>query len=328
MQKVAYIDKQVLLDAQSNCFDVGGRLLCAAENFQHLIKTGNRIPLKNPVFNYYNSFKFANSNDPDELFSMLIEHMKCYGQMKKRYQKQFRDQLIMPIEKNELTNYFQKWKNGLPDNYYTKMYDALEKLLVEKESEDYLKYIKDYENEIDILENQRDDFDPRNYMKYYPSIRYNNDVKEENLRKEMKNNRDMKVEMKLNKDYLDNPVNQKYENDLKNKSLDAFTPNKKNCGAQGGQNCHIEQTQGIPSFGGQFPHSNQSFREQNLQPHDKQLFSGQSFGEQNEQFHGPRPFEVKGIQPHGGESSGGHSFGGKGMHHHSGSQKGKGKRGY
>ena len=173
MLEKVYIDKQAMISAQSNCFDVGGRLLCAAENFQHLIKTGNKVPLTNPIFDYYNSFKFAHSNDPDELLALLIERMHAYGQMKKRYQKQFRDQLVMPIK--NLKDIFQNWKKGLPNSYYSKLFNALEKLLLEKESDDYLNFIKDYETELKFDEYQKEDFDPRNYMKYYQSIRHNND---------------------------------------------------------------------------------------------------------------------------------------------------------
>lgn len=227
MKTHIYIDKQAMLSAQSNCFDVGGRLLCAAEHLQHLLKTGNKTPLVQPTFNYYNSFQFANSNDPEELCSLLIEHMKTFGAMKKRYQKKFLEQLILPIDPILLSKDFKSWKSGLPDKYYIQLYDALEKLITEKESNDYMSFVTSYENEMDVDENQRNDFDPRNYMKYYPYIRYNNDEKEKQLTDDIKNNKISKVEMKLNKNYMDNPVNQKYERDLKNKPLDAFGPNSK-----------------------------------------------------------------------------------------------------
>lgn len=231
MKKVIYIDKQALLSAQSNCFDVAGRLLCAAENYQHLIKNGNKTKSQNRTFDYYNSFNFANTNDPDELYSLLIEHMNTYGLMKKRYQKQFSQQLIIPIDKNKLQKDFKKWKSGLTDNYLIKLYNAIENLVLEEDNEDYKLFFDDYKKEVEILENQRSDFDPRNYMKYYPSIRYNNDEKEKNLMEQIKNNKDVKVEMKINKNYLDNPMNQKYEYNLKNKSLDIYTANNNYSGA-------------------------------------------------------------------------------------------------
>jgi hypothetical protein len=227
MKKLIYIDKNALLNAQSNCFDVAGRLLCAAENYQHLVKYGNKTQLQKKDYDYYNSFKFANTNDPEELYSLLIEHMNTFGLMKKRYQKQFVQQLIIPIEKNKLQIDFNNWKSGLPDKYLIRLYDAIEKLILEEDNEDYKLFFNDYKNEIEILENQKTDFDARNYMKYYPSIRYNNDEKERILMEQIKNNKDVKVEMKINKNYLDNPMNQKYENDLKNKPLDFFTANNK-----------------------------------------------------------------------------------------------------
>lgn len=248
MKTKKYIDKQVLVSAQSNCFDVAGRLLCAAEYYQHLIKTGNKIPLQKPSFDYYNSFKFAHTNDPEELYSLLIEHMNIYAKMKERFQKQFHEQLNIPIKENELKQKFQIWKNGLQDNYLLHLYNAIENLLLEKDNEDYQIFVKDYNNEMEILDDQKDDFDPRNYMKYYPSISHNNDEKEKNLKNKMKNNINFKLEMQLNKDYLDNPVNKKFENDLKYKPLDYFTPDKNpNIGNNnvGNSNC----------FGGTNPNS-------------------------------------------------------------------------
>ena len=248
MKTKKYIDKQVLVSAQSNCFDVAGRLLCAAEYYQHLIKTGNKIPLQKKSFDYYNSFKFAHTNDPEELYSLLIEHMNIYAKMKERFQKQFHEQLNIPIKENELKQTFQIWKNGLQDNYLLHLYNAIENLLLEKDNEDYQKFVKDYYNEMEILDDQKDDFDPRNYMKYYPSIIHNNDEKEKNLKNKMKNNINFKLEMQLNKDYLDNPVNKKFENDLKYKPLDYFTPDKNlNIGNNnvGNSNC----------FGGTNPNS-------------------------------------------------------------------------
>ena len=84
-------------------------------------------------------------------------------------------------------------------------------LLTNSNKKDYKKVVDNYYKKVNQNKDQVDGIDPKIYMKYFPMIQYVVEKKSKELKNKFEENRDYELKKHLNKDYMDNTLNRKYE---------------------------------------------------------------------------------------------------------------------
>lgn len=201
-----------LKTAQSHCFNVAGRMLCAAEHLSYLLKN-KKIEKKKEIFGYYNSFKFADTKDIEELKSNMIEQMDNFARMKRKFKQKFKINLILPLNKDSLIKIFDFLKQGL-DFKNKRLYESMLNLLLNNKKDDYQIEINNYYKSFDNLNNQKLKLDPNYLMEYYPEIEYNVTNLRNEVKKKFKENRDFKPKMIINERCLNFPLQEVFDENL------------------------------------------------------------------------------------------------------------------
>ena len=213
-----------LKTAQSHCFNVAGRMLCAAEHLSYLLKN-KKLLKKNDVFGYYNSFQFANTTNIEELKSNMIEQMDNFSKMKRKFKEKFDINLILPLKKEGLEKFFTFLTDGL-ETKYKKLYNSMLNLLINDKNKDYQVEINNYYETFENLKNQKLELDPTYFMKYYPTIENNIRNLRKEVRQKFEKNKNFMPTMHLNEKNLKIPMNQNfienYENSEDQKSESIF----------------------------------------------------------------------------------------------------------
>jgi len=205
-----------LKTAQAHCFNVAGRMLCAAEHLSYLLKD-IKLEKKKEIFGYYNSYQFANTKNKEELKSNMIEQLDNFRRMKKKFKIKFDMNLILPVNKDALIAYFNFLTNGLENNY-KKLYDSMLNLLINNKKDDSQIIIDNYYSSFDKKTNQKLEFDPKFLMEYYPEIENNISNLRKQVKKKLEENRKFKPKMMINDKCLKNPLSQDFNEDLENKN--------------------------------------------------------------------------------------------------------------
>lgn len=209
-----------LKTAQSHCFNVAGRMLCAAEHLSYLLKN-KKIEKKKDIFGYYNSFKFADTKDIEELKSNMIEQMDNFSRMKKKFKKKFNINLILPLNKYALTKIFDFLKQGL-DYKNRNLYESMLNLLLNNKKNDYQVEINNYYKSFDSITNQKLQLDPNYLMEYYPVIEYNITNLRKEVKKKFTENRNFQPKMIINEKCLNFPLNEVFDENLENKNTESI----------------------------------------------------------------------------------------------------------
>lgn len=190
-----------LKTAQMHCFNVAGRMLCAAEHLSYLLKNKN-LPKQREIFGYYNTYNFADTKNINELKSNMIEQMDNFSRMKRKYKQIFTINLILPLKKEELKKLFNFLKDGLDDKNQ-KLYESMLNLLInEKKNDDSQVVIDNYYQSFDNMQNQKLEFDPQYLMSYYPKIENNIRNLRNELQTKIEKDKEFKPTMKLNEESL------------------------------------------------------------------------------------------------------------------------------
>ena len=215
-------------EAQEHCYNVIGRMLNAAENYSKLFKK-EKINQKKEVFGYYNSFRFSHNPKIEETKSLMIEFMDIYANMRKRFRKSFGLELSIPIKENYLNSLFFDWTNGL-DEKNKVVYNSMYCLLTNSNDEDCKKVVDNYYKKVSQNKDQVNGIDPKIYMKYFPMIQYAVEKKSKELKNKFEENRDYELKKHLNKDYMDNTLNRKYDKKKEEKNSQNKENEAKNVG--------------------------------------------------------------------------------------------------
>lgn len=212
-QLYALDNRLELKTAQVHCFNVAGRMLCAAEHLSYLLK-GKKLEKKNEIFGYYNSFNFADTKDAKELKSNMTEQMDNFARMKRKFKEKFDLNLLLPLKKEELEKFFNYLMEGL-DNKNRNLYKAMLNLLINDKNNDYQIEIDNYYETFNYLQNQKLELDPNYLMTYYPAIENNIRILRKEIKKKYEENNNFQPTMHLNEKYLKNPITQFFNQNAK-----------------------------------------------------------------------------------------------------------------
>ncbi len=84
-------------------------------------------------------------------------------------------------------------------------------LLTNSSKKDYKKVVDNYYKKVYQNKDEVDGIHPKIYMKYFPMIQYVVEKKSKEHKNKFEENHDYEPKMHLNKDYMDNTLNRKYE---------------------------------------------------------------------------------------------------------------------
>lgn len=205
-----------LKTAQAHCFNVAGRMLCAAEHLSYLLKN-QKLEKNREIFGYYNSYKFADTKNKEELKSNMIEQLDNFRRMKKKFKLKFDINLILPLNKDELIKYFNCLTNGLENNY-KKLYDSMLNLLINNKKDDSQIIINNYYSSFDKKTGQKLEFDPKYLIEYYPEIENNITNLRNQVKQKFNENRKFKPKMIINDKNLKVPLSQAFDENLENEN--------------------------------------------------------------------------------------------------------------
>ena len=103
-------------------------------------------------------------------------------------------------------------------------------LLTNSNKKDYKKVVDNYYKKVNQNKDQVDGIDPKIYMKYFPMIQYVVEKKSKELKNKFEENRDYELKKHLNKDYMDNTLNRKYDKKKEEKNSQNKENEAKNVG--------------------------------------------------------------------------------------------------
>ena len=103
-------------------------------------------------------------------------------------------------------------------------------LLTNSNKKDYKKVVDNYYKKVSQNKDQVNGIDPKIYMKYFPMIQYAVEKKSKELKNKFEENRDYELKKHLNKDYMDNTLNRKYDKKKEEKNSQNKENEAKNVG--------------------------------------------------------------------------------------------------